>query len=129
MPALMAGVRFMEKSMRVGAIFFLIIFTSACTSVKTLNVKRADIGMLSNYDVSTFSDYGNDVSYDSEAMAHRYDVYIGGYGGCGGHLLVYAKPKMEKFLQANNYSDYTVTDVHHQLSPPTKCKIYIKYDK
>jgi hypothetical protein len=115
--------------MRIGVIFFMVIFTCACTSVKTLNVKRGDIGMLSNYDVSTFSDYGNEVVFDPEAKAHRYDVYVGGYGGCGGDLLIYAKPKMEKFLLANSYSDYTVTDVHHQLSPPTKCKIYIKYEK
>lgn len=115
--------------MRNGITSILFIFLYACTSVQTHNVKRADIGLLSNYDISTFSDYGNDVVFDLETKIHRYDVYIGGYGGCGGDLLIYAKPKMDKFMLAKSYSDYIVTDIHHQLSPPTKCKIYIKYEK
>lgn len=115
--------------MRFGILLSLLISISACTNVETLSIKRSDIGLLSNYDVSTFSDYGNSVFYDPEAQLHRYDVYIGGYGGCGGHLLIYAKPKMDRYLEANDFSDYTVTDVHHQLTPPSKCKIYIKYNK
>jgi hypothetical protein len=115
--------------MKVLNILFLLGLLSACTSIKTLNVKRADIGMLSNYDVSTFSDYGNNISFDSKANMHRYDIYIGGFGGCGGTLLVYAKPKMDEFLLENSYSDYMVTDVHHQKRPPTKCIVFIKYEK
>ncbi|GAB3013688.1 hypothetical protein [Bowmanella dokdonensis] len=114
--------------MRIFAAIYLLILLSACTNVKTLNIKRSEIGMLSNYDVSTFSDYGNDVFYDPEVKLHRYDIYVGGYGGCGGHLLIYAKPKMDRYLINNGYSDYTVMDVHHQLSPPSKCKLFIKYN-
>lgn len=115
--------------MKIGVILLSVVFLSACTNVKMLNVKRGDITMLSNYDVSTFSDYGNTVVADTETSLHRYDIYIGGYGGCGGDLLTYAKPKMDAYMASNAYTDYVVTDVHHQLSPPTKCKIYIQYKK
>jgi hypothetical protein len=92
-------------------------------------VKRSEIGWIENHDISTFSDYGNHVFYDEKAKSHRYDVYIGGFGGCGGELLIYAKTKMDLYLTENNYSDYVVTEVHHELSPPTKCIVYIKYEK
>ncbi len=115
--------------MRLSIILVLIISVSGCTSIKSLNLKRSEIGILGNYDVSTFSDYGNDVVYYNKSGSHRYDIYLGGFGGCGGDLLVYAKPKMDAFMTSNGFTDYTVTEVHHQLSPPTKCILFIKYEK
>ncbi|MCV2885232.1 hypothetical protein OE749_11065 [Aestuariibacter sp. AA17] len=113
--------------LKIGLIFFLVVFLTSCTNVKTLNITRGHIEILSNHDISTFSDYGNNIVYDDEAKSYRYDIYIGGYGGCGGHLLIYAKPKMDIFMVENAYSNYIVREVHHQLTPPTKCKLFIEY--
>jgi len=81
-----------------------------------------------NSDVS-FSDYGNDIKFDQNTGLHRYDVFIGGFGGCKGALLRYAKPKMDAFMSENKFSNYVVVEAHHKQSPPTKCIVFIQYEK
>jgi len=114
---------------RVSLLLMLAFFLTGCTSVNQLNTSRDDIHTLyMNPDV-TFSDYGNGIKFDTEKGLYRYDVFIGGFGGCKGSLLRYAKPKMDTFMIENQFSTYTIVETHHKKSPPTKCIVFIDYEK
>jgi len=105
------------------------LFLSGCAAPKSFNIKNSSILSNSGRSFSTYSDYGSKVEYNKNEKIHQLSVYTGGGAGCDNGALAYAKPKLDKFMNDNKYSSYTVVKGQYSLIPLSKCELYINFEK
>lgn len=98
-------------------------------SVTLKNVQRDSISTMKGNVLGTYSDYDKGVVYNPEDKLYHYVVYVGGTGSCDGGALLYAKPKLDKFMKENNFSTYNIVKAEYVLMPMSKCVMEINYKK
>lgn len=102
---------------------------SGCATPTNFNISNDSIDKLSDTRAGTYSDYGGDLKYDDREKLHYLKVFVGGLGSCDNGAILYAKPKLDAFMKANNFSSYKIIRGEYSLLPLSKCELYIKFDK
>jgi len=119
--------RFHVKGLAVIILCFQIV-TSGCTSTTSINVNNESIDELHDNPLGTYSDYGGKITYDEKMKLYRLNVYVGGLGSCDQGAVLYAKPKLEKFMKSENFSTYKVVKGEYSIFPFSKCELFIIFD-
>ena len=96
---------------------------------RTFNINNDVMPDRGSGGLKTYSDYGRDIKYNEQDKVHLLSVATGGGAGCDSGALAYAKPKLDKYMNENNYSSYTVLKGQYSLFPLSQCVLYMKFEK
>ena len=113
--------------MKKTVLVLLLMTLSACASSTHYNIKNTAVAQANDNALGTYSDYDNKIEYNKDLDLHQLRVYVGGTANCDGGVLVYAREKMNKFMEDNEFKSYVVTRGEYSMLPFSKCDLYIKY--
>jgi hypothetical protein len=106
-----------------------IFVACASSSSNILNVDNKSISSIKGNTLGTYSDYGKEIQYNEQDKLYHYIIYVGGTGSCDGGAILYAKPKLDKFMQDNGFNSYKIVRGNYTLMPMSKCDLSIEFKK
>lgn len=117
------------RTLLVALITLLIAACAAGPDVIEINLSNTELGGLRDNPLGTYSDYGAGIEFSEPDTLHHYTVAVGGLGTCDQGVVLYARPKLDAFMQENQFSSYTVVKAQYSLFPLSQCKLFIRFDK
>jgi hypothetical protein len=118
----------MKKLLIPIGIALISFFFTGCATTK-LDIKNDAIKSLSDNPAGTYSDYGGKIEYNDKDKLYHLSVFVGGLGSCDNGAVLYAKPKLDEFMNANKFSSYKIIKGDYSVFPLGKCELFIQFDK
>lgn len=110
----------------------LLVTTSiiaGCAAPTAFNISNTNVGSLKTNSAGTYSDYGSGIKFNDKDGLYHLNVYTGGLGSCDGGAVLYAKPKLDEFMNKNNFKSYTVIKGEYSPAPLSKCELLIQFSQ
>jgi len=121
----------LRKSIFLAGLSALILTIQGCATASSnvYDIDNHTINKLTKNSGGTYSDYDKGIVYNSKDKLYHYVIYVGGIGSCDNAAILYAKPKLDKFMKDNNFKSYKIIKGDYILMPMSKCDLSIEFHK
>jgi hypothetical protein len=106
-----------------------LMLAAGCTTVSTTAISEDEIEDMSETPLAVYSDYGRAPVEDSVNGLYRYDIYVGGSGGCDGGAFIFAKRKLDRHKKKFSFASYTIKQSSYVRFPLSKCELLVEFKK
>ena len=110
------------------AITLVVLSLSGCSTFTTpINMNNQELAALNLSSGGFHTDLGKSIEYSSQEGLYRIRVYVGGEAGCYKHVIGYALPKIDRFMEENGFSSYDIVKSVSDPFPLKICDLYIDF--